>query len=173
MESQPFFNTLAGLSVSLAGFASLIAWLREDPTGWDPINLWRVKTIVRHAFTIAAIGLALSPIYLLTSSDRATVRLGSLLISLVLIAEIVRYRHPGPGDLVYKNVSLGVLQLGFILLLSSPAGIFYNFVRELGIRSPFGDAGSTNRGRSVDDHRIRSRGRSAMKPLVDFSAYVL
>jgi hypothetical protein len=28
--------------------------------------------------------------------------------------------------------SLGILQLGYLLLLGSPAGIFYNFVRELG-----------------------------------------
>jgi hypothetical protein len=28
--------------------------------------------------------------------------------------------------------SLAVLQFGYLLLLGSPAGIFYNFVRELG-----------------------------------------
>ena len=32
VPSQAFFTTIAGLSVSLAGFASLIAWLRDgDP----------------------------------------------------------------------------------------------------------------------------------------------
>ena len=35
--------------------------------------------------------------------------------------------------------STGLLQVGFLILLTSPAGIFYNFVRELGM-SPTGDA---------------------------------
>src|SRR3990170_3621610 len=65
MEGQAFFNTVAGLSVSLAGFASLIAWLRDDATTWDPINLWRVKTIVREAFTLLFLALALIPIFTL------------------------------------------------------------------------------------------------------------
>jgi hypothetical protein len=154
MEGQPFFNTVAGLSVSLAGFASLIAWLRDDATTWDPINLWRVKTIVRHALTIAVLALVLSPIYSLIESVPTTVRLGSMLIILFEVADMLRYRHPDPaiwnpaytwnvfmaGSTFYVALnafnlwlgSVGILQLGYLLLLGSPAGIFYNFVRELG-----------------------------------------
>ncbi len=154
MEAQPFFNTVAGLAVSLAGFASLIAWLRDDATTWDPINLWRVKTIVRHALTIAALALVLSPIFLLVESVPTTVKLGSLLIILFEVADMLRYRHPDPaiwtpaytwkvfmaGGTFYVALqvvnlwlgSVGILQLGYLLLLGSPAGIFYNFVRELG-----------------------------------------
>lgn len=154
MEGQPFFNTVAGLSVSLAGFASLIAWLRDDATTWDPINLWRVKTIVRHALTIAALALVLSPIYSMAQSLATTVRIGSVLIILFEVADMLKNRHPDPeiwspaytwkvnmaGGSLYIAVqvvnlwlaSLGLLQLSFLLLLGSPAGIFYNFVRELG-----------------------------------------
>ena len=62
-EGQPFFTTIAGRSVSLAGFGAVIAWLRDDPTGWNPVNLWRVKSIVRHALTIAFLCLSLVPIH--------------------------------------------------------------------------------------------------------------
>ena len=154
MEGQPFFNTVAGLAVSLAGFAALIAWLRDDATKWDPINLWRVKTIVRHALTIAAMALVLSPTYSLFENLDTTVRIGSALIILLEVSEMLKYRHPDPviwnpaytwrvfmaGNLFYVSLqavnlwlaSLGILQLGYLLLLGSPAGIFYNFVRELG-----------------------------------------
>lgn len=154
MQSQPFFNTISGIAVSLAGFASLIAALRDDPRAWDPINLWRVKTIVRDALTIAALGLALSPIFTLTTSETGTIRIGSGLIVVFVIADMVLHMNPDPviwdppqswkvfmaGNAVYLALlganlawaSLGVLQAGFLLLLGSPAGIFYNFVRELG-----------------------------------------
>jgi hypothetical protein len=154
MEGQAFFNTVAGLSVSLAGFASLIAWLRDDATTWDPINLWRVKTIVRHALTIAAMALVLSPIYSMFGDMPTTVRIGSVLLALFEVADMLKSRHPDPAiwqpaytwkiamtsSLVYAALqvanfwlgSLAVLQLGYLLMLGSPAGIFYNFVRELG-----------------------------------------
>lgn len=154
MQSQPFFNTLAGISVSLAGFASLIAWLREDLRSWDPINLWRVKTIVREALTLAGLGLALNPIFNLTSSETSTIRIGTGVIVLLIVSDFVRHRTPDPTIwdppgtwrifmvsnavylvLVAPNLfwaNLGLLQVGFLLMLASPAGIFYNFVRELG-----------------------------------------
>jgi hypothetical protein len=154
MEGQPFFSSVAGISVSLAGFAALIAWLRDDATTWDPINLWRVKTIVGHALTIAAMALVLSPIYSMTQSLGTTIRIGSALIILLEASEMLKYRHPDPviwtpastwkvfmaGGAFYIALqavnlwlgSLGVLQLGYLLLLGSPAGIFYNFVHELG-----------------------------------------
>lgn len=154
MEGQPFFNTVAGLSVSLAGFASLIAWLRDDATTWDPINLWRVKTIVRHALTIAALALVLGPIYSISQSLATTVRIGSVLVIFFEVADMLKNRHPDPeiwspaytwkvsmaGGSFYIALgivnlwlaSLGLLQLCYLLLLGSPAGIFYNFVRELG-----------------------------------------
>ena len=76
MEGQPFFTTIAGISVSLAGFGAIIAWLRDDPSGWDSVNLWRVKTIVRHVLAIAFLCLSLVPIHTLTLDDTTTIRIG-------------------------------------------------------------------------------------------------
>jgi hypothetical protein len=153
VEGQPFFTTIAGLSVSLAGFGAVIAWLRDDPTGWDPVNLWRVKTIVRHALTIAFLCLTLVPIYTFTQDDAITIRLGSGLAAFFAFSDIWRVRKPDPvvwdplswrvflttsgllGLLGLVNIGwagLGLLQAIVLALLTSPAGIFSNFVREMG-----------------------------------------
>lgn len=157
MEGQSFFNSIAGLAVSLAGFGAVIAWLRDDPTGWDRVNLWRVKTIVRHALTIAFLCLSLVPIFTFAQSDATTIRIGSALAAAFAFSDIWRFRHPDPvvweprsswqvfigltsllGLLGLANVlwaSLGLLQALILVLLTSPAGIFSNFVRELGASS--------------------------------------
>jgi hypothetical protein len=165
MEGQFFLTTVAGLSVTIAGFATLIAWLRDDPRTWDPVNLWRVKNIVREAFTLAFLSLSLIPIFSLTDDIRATTRFGSAGIMLAIVLDVIINRHPDPKiwqpkaswtaymiasglyfalQLVNLQLaSLGVLQIGLLLALISPAGIFSNFVRELGKNeSPNGTAAS-------------------------------
>jgi hypothetical protein len=153
VEGQPFFTTIAGLSISLAGFGAVIAWLRDDPSGWDPVNLWRVKTIVRHALTIAFLCLTLVPIFTFTEDDATTIRIASLLTASFALSEIWRVRQPDPmvwdplswrvfvgtsgflGLLGLVNIlwaSLGLLQVIILAELTSPAGIFSNFVREMG-----------------------------------------
>jgi hypothetical protein len=153
VEGQPFFTTIAGLSISIAGFGAVIAWLRDDPSGWDPINLWRVKTIVRHALIIAFFCLSLVPIHTFTQNDLATVRIASAITVLFEVTDLWRIRDPDPavwdpvslrvyfvasGFLAVLGIanvfwgSLGVLQLLVLALLTSPAGIFSNFVREMG-----------------------------------------
>jgi hypothetical protein len=156
VEGQPFFTTIAGLSVSLAGFGAVIAWLRDDPTGWDPVNLWRVKTIVRHALTIAFLCLSLVPIHTFTQDDMMTIRIGSALAVVFVLSDMWRVRDPDPvvWDPVSLRVyiainlaltllgivnvvwaSLGLLQALILFLLTSPAVIFANFVREMGASS--------------------------------------
>jgi hypothetical protein len=153
VEGQPFFTTIAGLSVSLAGFGAVIAWLRDDPSGWDPVNLWRVKTIVRHALTIAFLCLSLVPIHTFTQDDMMTIRIGSALAVVFSVTDMWRTRHPDPVvwdpaswrvyialnvalvSLGIANVvwaSLGLLQAIVLFFLTSPAAIFSNFVREMG-----------------------------------------
>ncbi len=153
VEAQPFFTTVASLSVSLAGFGAVIGWLRPDPSGWDPINLWRVKTIVRDAFSVAFLCLSLVPIYSFSQNEATTIRVGSAVVLLLAVSDIWRVRHPDTdvwdasswrvflttngilGLLALGNIfwgSLGVLQALVLVLLTSPAGIFYNFVREMG-----------------------------------------
>lgn len=104
-----------------------------------------------HALTIAALALVLSPIYSMAQSLATTVRVGSVLLILFEVADMLKNRHPDPaiwspaytwkvnmaGGSFYISLqvvnlwlaSLGLLQLGYLLLLASPAGIFYNFVR--------------------------------------------
>lgn len=154
VEGQAFFTTVAGLAVSLAGFGAVIAWLRDDPTTWDPVSLWRVKTIVRDALTLAFLCLLLYPVYTLTNDDAATIRVGSAGIAVFAISDVIRYRHPDPviwyprsswsvfmvmtvamAATMLVNIyvaSLGVFQLVALVVLTSPAGIFFNFVREMG-----------------------------------------
>jgi hypothetical protein len=155
VEGQPFFTTIAGLSISLAGFGAVIAWLRDDPSGWDPVNLWRVKTIVRHALTIAFLCLSFVPIHTFTQDDTTTIRIASALTVLFEVSDIWRVRRPDPkvwdptslrvfvgtsgllAVLGLANIfwaSLGLLQVLILLLLTSPAGIFSNFMREMGGR---------------------------------------
>lgn len=163
MEGQFFFTTVAGVSVSLAGFASLIAWLREDSQTWDPINLWRVKTIVRQAITLLFLSLVLIPIFSMTNDIRVTTRFGAIGLVLGLGIDVFINRHPDPtiwvprrswtvamvSSAIYAvlqlvNISLanlGILQLGYLLALIEPAGIFSNFVRELGRRRSEPDVG--------------------------------
>ena len=154
MEGQFFFTTIAGLSLSLAGFAALIAWLRDDDSTWDPINLWRVKTIVRQAFTLVFLALILIPIFSLTDDIRMTTRFGSAGLLLGVGIDVFYNRRPDPTVWAPRSswtfnmafsalyaafhlvniflANFGLLQLGFVLEWLSPAGIFSNFVRELG-----------------------------------------
>ena len=153
VEGQPFFTTIAGLSISLAGFGAVIAWLRDDPSGWDAVNLWRVKTIVRHALTIAFLCLTLVPVYTFTQEGVTTIRVGSALAALFAISDMWRVRDPDPvvwdptslrvfltfsGALFLLSLlnivwaSLGLLQALVLFFLTSPAAIFSNFVREMG-----------------------------------------
>ena len=162
MEGQAFFTTVAGLGVSLAGFGSVIAWLREDPAGWDPVNLWRLKTIVRHALTLTFVCLAFVPIHTFTGSDETTVRIGSAAAAAFALSDMWRVRRPDPhvrdtvswwtfvsasvviaslGILNLFWASLGLLEAVILVLLTSPAGIFSNFVRELGPRRESPDSG--------------------------------
>ena len=163
VEGQPFFTSIAGLAISLAGFGAVIAWLRDDPSGWDPVNLWRVKTIVRHALFISFICLSLVPIHTFTDNDAMTIRLGSVLVALFAIDDLWRFRHPDPviwdptswrvfmattGTIAAVSLiniawaSLGALQVLVLVILTSPAGIFFNFVREIGVKTaPGGESG--------------------------------
>jgi hypothetical protein len=81
-----------------------------------------------------------------------TIRLGSALLVLLLTEDLVVERKrdpelwPGPtwvvfmtGNLFFVSLAignlfwanLGLLELGLILRLASPGGIFYNYIREL------------------------------------------
>jgi hypothetical protein len=124
------------------------------------VNLWRVKTIVRHALTLAFLCLTLIPVHTFTGDDTMTIRIGSALVIIFVITDLARLRNPDPavwdpvslrvnfavsGAILLTAVanvlwaSLGFLQLSVLVLLTSPAGIFSNFMREMGTRSVDGE----------------------------------
>ena len=78
----------------LAGFGPVIAWLRDGPSGSDSFNLWRVKTIVRHALTIAFLCLSLVPIHTFTQGDMTTIRIGSALFLIFEVVDLLGIRRP-------------------------------------------------------------------------------
>jgi hypothetical protein len=159
VENQFFFTTVAGLALSLAGFSGIIAALGKEPEGLSPIQLWRIRSIVRSALLPAAISLALIPTFAMTGSVSTTVRLGALGLIAVHLTDLVVNRRPSPPEvwptrrqhrtflivgllhvgLSVVNlwlVSTGLLQLALLLSLGLPASIFGNFVAGLGRHSP-------------------------------------
>lgn len=103
MEGQFYSTTIAGLSLSVAGFAALIAWLREDSRTWDPINLWRVKTIVRQALYLVFLALVLIPIFSLTDDLQMTTRLGAAGLLLGSVIDFFNNRRPDPAIWVSRS----------------------------------------------------------------------
>ena len=82
---------------STAGFASLIAWLRDDSGTWDPINLWRVQNIVHEALTIVLVAMVVIPIFSITNDVRVTTRFGSVGLVLSTLIGVLVNRHPDPA----------------------------------------------------------------------------
>ncbi|HJQ96346.1 MAG TPA: hypothetical protein VJ935_11660 [Acidimicrobiia bacterium] len=152
MLNQSFIITVSGLALSLAGFAAVIASLRGGVAFLDPINTWRVKAIVGHSLSLMILSLLLVPIHTWTRDLEITVRIGSALLFLLLTEDLVVERKrdpelwPGPtwlifitGNVFFVSLAIGnlfwanaaLLELGLVLRLASPGGIFYNYISEL------------------------------------------
>jgi hypothetical protein len=148
-----YFMGLAGLGVSLAGFAGLIAALDRSPDAHSPVAAWRIRNIVIGGFTVTFAGFATVALYQVTAEDLSlTVRLASLLLAIANLLPMLTEARAGPawpsksgryvaigttlalvaGDLF--NVwwaGLGLLQLLFLLQLGGPVSIFFNTVRDV------------------------------------------
>lgn len=144
---------LAGLGVSLAGFAGLIVALDRSPDAHSPVARWRIRNIVIGGFTITFVGFATVALYQVTDQDLdLTVRLASLLLAVANVLPIRAEARPGPAwpsergrymaiastlGLVAMNLfnvwyaGLGLLQLLFLFQLAGPASIFFNTVRDV------------------------------------------
>ena len=93
------------------------------------------------------------PVHTFTGDDALTIRIGSALFVLFEVSDLWRLRKPDPvvwdpislrvfvatsGALAVLGIAnifwagLGMLQALALALLTSPAGIFFNFVREMG-----------------------------------------
>jgi hypothetical protein len=151
MTGQPFFLTLAGISLSLAGFAGLLASFRQPSQPWTVTDLWRLRRIVNRS--LASVFLALSPVPLfgIIGDEAAAIRIASALFAAVVLVDLVmltpEWRRLWPGDrglyiawlisgslglLLAANVALasaGVYELGLVLSLLWPAAIFMRVLR--------------------------------------------
>jgi hypothetical protein len=82
MPGQPFLLTVAGLALSVAGFAGLMAAFRRDAS-WTPTDLWRLRGIVRLSFLCMFLALAPVPIFTLVQNEALAVAISSLLVASV------------------------------------------------------------------------------------------
>jgi hypothetical protein len=153
VDEEFYFMSLAGLGVSLAGFAGLISALDRRPVAHSAVAAWRIRNIVLGGFTITFAGFATVLLFNLTNKDMTlTVRLASLILAAANVVPMFSEARPGPawpterGRLVaiaatlliiaadLGNVivgGLGYLQLLFLVQLSGPVSIFINTVREV------------------------------------------
>ena len=150
MPGEFFFMAIAGLGVSLAGFAGLIAAL--DPSPGSAVRQWRIRNIVVSGFFLTFMGFGTIATHTLTSDVEVTVRIISAVAAVVLLARFLKEIRPGPawpdrrglviasvmglsviGLLVVNSViaSVGFLQLLMLLELTDPASIFLFTVRDL------------------------------------------
>jgi hypothetical protein len=144
-----FFLSLAGLGLSVAGFAGLVSAFRRRDEGWTRIELWRLRTIARLSFTLVFLALLPFPFFALSGDEILVIRVTSALIVLLYIGEIVaprfdRLNWPGRSwlasalvDAAFACVSLvnlfapqtGLLELALILRLLHPVNLFLRVLR--------------------------------------------
>jgi hypothetical protein len=149
MPGQPFLLTVAGLSLSVAGFAGLMAAFRRDAT-WTPTDLWRLRGIVRLSFLCMFLALFPVPLFALVQDETLAVATSSLIVASVYAWEalgVLRERAAsGPatwmtaylvmdavlGGVQLANVVLvlpGLLMLGLLIRLAHPVGLFVEAIR--------------------------------------------
>jgi hypothetical protein len=82
MTGQFFFTTVAGLALSVAGFASLVTALRREGR-WSRTSLWRLRAIVGESLTITVVAMLPLPIYYAVGGDEPlTIRVMSAAVAL-------------------------------------------------------------------------------------------
>ena len=153
MRDAFFFLSVAGLALSVAGFAGIVSAFRNREQGWTRTELWRLRAIPRLSITLVFLALLPFPIYALTGDEAVVVRVVSGLVLLAYLFETVaaafdRASWPGRtwlvgavGSFLFGLVSLvnlvaaqvGLLEIALLLLLLEPAALF---VRVLGHFEP-------------------------------------
>jgi len=153
MAGQPYFLTIAGISLSLAGFAGLLASFRQSGGSWARVDLWRLRRIVSRSFMGVALALIPIPVFAIVADEALAVRMVSIALAASVLLEQI-FITPGwgrdwPDDrgrfvslginvataaLMLVNVlwaSVGVYELALGSLLLWPASIFMRVLRDL------------------------------------------
>ena len=149
MRDAFFFLSLAGLGLSVAGFAGLVSAFRRRDEGWTRAELWRLRTIARLSFTLVFLALLPFPLFALIGDEMLVIRVMSALVVLLYLGDIVaprfdRQNWPGRSwlssalvDAAFALISLvnlfvaqtGLLELALILRLVHPVNLFLKVLR--------------------------------------------
>jgi hypothetical protein len=131
MRDQFFFLSVAGLALSVAGFAGLVSAFRGRDQGWTRTELWRLRTIARLSFVLVFLALLPWPLYALTGDEALVIRIISALLILGHMYGMVEPRFDRAnwprrtwlpnalanfGFLVISVVNLAVAQTGLLEL---------------------------------------------------------
>ena len=158
VTGQPLLLTIAGLSLSVAGFAGLMSAFRRGEA-WTATDVWRTRGIVRLSFINMFLALAPAALFLVIPSDQFALGAGSLPVASVYALEalgVLRERtRSGParwivgylamdavlGIAMLANVVLassGLLAIVLLIRLAHPVGLFTEAIRSFEPASPAG-----------------------------------
>ncbi len=149
MTGQPLFLTIAGLSLSVAGFAGLLTAFRREGS-WTATDLWRLRGIVRLSFIAMFLALTPAALFLIEPTDAFALGAGSVPVASVYALEalgLLRERARSGtarwlvgylamdvvlGVAMLANVvlaSAGLLAIVLLIRLSHPVGLFTETIR--------------------------------------------
>lgn len=149
MNGQPLLLTIAGLSLSVAGFAGLMTAFRGDEA-WTATDIWRLRGIVRLSFICMFLALTPPALFLLVPSDAVALGVGSIPVASVYALEalgvlretarsgvarwVVGYLAMDAilGVAMLANVvlaSAGLLVIALLIRLAHPVGLFTETIR--------------------------------------------
>ena len=148
MTFQFFYLSIAGLALSVAGFAGLVTAFRHGD-GWTRTSLWRVRNIVRLSISLVLIALLPFPVFALMNDEATAIRVTALALIAILLYDMVSaIRERGQWSdtrwvtvfLVMGSIELllhvltlvlaspGLLMLSLIGRLEHPMHLFYNVI---------------------------------------------
>lgn len=149
MTGQPLLLTIAGLSLSVAGFAGLMTAFRRGEA-WTATDIWRLRAIVRLSFINMFLALVPAALFLVVPSDEFALGAGSLPVASIYALEtlgvlresarsrlarwVVGYLAMDAvlGVAMLANVvvaSSGLLAIVLLIRLAHPAGLFTETIR--------------------------------------------
>ena len=148
MTDQFYYLTLAGLGLSVAGFAGLVTALRADGR-WSRADLWRLRNIIGTSLLFVFVALLPVPIFRAVGDERLTISIMSGVVAVIFANGIVRaFREdrewPGYARqaalilapqiaVMLLNVfvgSIALLMFGLLSVLLYPVQLFIRVIRD-------------------------------------------
>lgn len=155
MPGEAYFITLAGLGLTLAGFAGLITAVDARPVAHTPARAWRIRNIVLDGTTLLIASIGVLAFYAVTDGNvRVAVMVSGLIVAARLVGVLLPSNLTGPAwegvsqqqvrataafTVVGMLAALWVafvgeikwLQLLLFVQLWPPFSIFYNTIRDV------------------------------------------